>query len=249
MPDPRLRNIVIVLRGTKYSGNLGSVARAMCNMGIENLRLADPQCRIDEEALRMARRGRTILERSRRYRSLKSAVRGLRFLVGTTGKTGGYRGECSSPRALAPQLLDFASRQKVGLLFGPEDTGLTDEDLLLCQRLIRIPTHHRFRSMNLSHAVTVLCYELRLAPGDAAAPREQPELASVEQVEGMYSQLESALLEIGFLHEKNANHMMFAIRRLLGRAGLKDSDVSMLRGIARQIDWYKKNASANRDSD
>jgi tRNA/rRNA methyltransferase len=232
-----LNNIEIILTGSKYPGNIGSAARAMRNMGLGRLRLAGPQCSIDEEAIRMARPGNPVLASARTYRSVKSALRGIRMVVGTTGKRGGNREQTLSARACVPLILAHAARQKVGILFGPEDTGLVDQDLLSCQILLRIPTHAQAHSINLAQAVMIVCYELFLGqlPHE---PSRVPVRAPVEQVEAMYGQLESSLRTIGFLHDDNARHMMFHLRRLLGRSGLERSDVGILRGIARQIAWF-----------
>jgi tRNA/rRNA methyltransferase len=235
-----LKNIVIILAGTKHPGNIGSAARAMHNMGLSRLVLAAPRCAVNEESARLAKAGKNILDSAKTFRSLKSALRGIRFLVGTTGKTGGYRSQSYAPRILAARILDHAARQKVGILFGPEDTGLVDEDLRFCQMLIRIPTQHKARSINLAQAVMIVSYELLLGSLERE-PARVPKLASLDQVEAMYAQLEEALLEIGFLQPQNARHMMFALRRILGRAGLEAPDVGVLRGIARQIGWYAKN--------
>jgi tRNA/rRNA methyltransferase len=237
-------DIVIILAGTKHPGNIGSVARAMHNMGFRQLRLVAPQCRPDEESERMARSGRVVLEGVRCFRSIRSAARDLHFLVGTTGKTGGKRARTCSPRMMAQKIVSLGPSQKAGILFGPEDTGLVDDDLLPCQMLVRIPTHPAARSINLAQAVMILCYELFLARLNCA-PEPTAKPVSLHQIEAMYSQLESALLEIGFLHPQNSQHMMFALRRLLGRAGLESEDVGMLRGVARQIAWYGKKHAAS----
>jgi tRNA/rRNA methyltransferase len=232
-----LQNIAVILVGTKYPGNIGAAARAMFNMGLNQLMLADPQCTINEESHRMARSGGGILNSAKTCRSVKSALRGIYLLVGTTGKSGGYRAHALSPQSIAPRILDHAARQKVGILFGPEDTGLVDEDLRFCQFLVRIPTQQRAHSINLAQAVMIVCYELFLA-SLAREPARVSKLAPLEQTEAMYAQLEKALLNIGFLQPQNARHMMFAIRQMLGRAGLEASDVGILRGIARQVAWY-----------
>ncbi len=237
MAAASLKNVIIVLVGTKHPGNIGSVARAMHNMGLEQLRLVSPQCSIDEESIRMARGGKDILSGAKVFRSLKGSLKAIRLTVGTSGKTGGHRADVTSPRSLAPQILQHAARQKIAIIFGPEDTGLVDEDLLLCQRLARIRTQPQARSINLAQAVMIFCYELYQCVKDRR-PAQAPPLASVENVEEMYSHLQTALLNIGFLHSKNDRHMMFALRRLLGRAGLQPADVGILRGIARQINWY-----------
>jgi tRNA/rRNA methyltransferase len=239
-------NIAIILSGTKYPGNIGSAARAMYNMGLNQLILAAPQCKINEESYRLAANGKSVLESAVICRSLKTALRGIHLLIGTTGKSGGYRAKAHAPRSLGPKILDHASRQKVGIVFGPEDTGLVDSDLKLCQLLMRIPTQRKAHSINLAQAVMIVCYELFLGE-PIHFTTGAPKLASLEQIEAMYSQLERALLEIGFLQPQNARHMMFALRRMLGRADLERSDVGILRGIARQIDWYaSKSASGSR---
>jgi TrmH family RNA methyltransferase len=241
-----LNNIEIILVGTKYAGNLGSVARAMHNMGLGRLRLAAPQCRIDEEAVRMARGGNPVLPAARTFRSLDSALRGIRLVVGTTGKRGGNREQNFSARSLAPMILSQAGKQKVGIVFGPEDTGLVDEDLMRCQWLLRIPTQAHAHSLNLAQAVMIVSYELYL--GHLRIPPERvPVLAGLDQVEAMYRQLEESLRMIGFLHDDNARHMMFRVRRLLGRTGLEPSDVGILRGIARQIAWLGRQAPNHTD--
>ena len=237
MQRRNLANVVIILAGTKHPGNIGSVARAMHNMGLMHLRLAAPQCERTQESVRLACGGKEILKNAHEYGSLRSAVRGIHFLVGTTGKTGGNRSQTCSPRALASRILAHAANAKAGLLFGPEDTGLVDEDLLLCQMLMRIPTDPLAHSINLAQAVMIASYELFLASLERE-PARVPELASTVQVEAMFEQMEQALSQIGFLHPQNARHMMFALRRLLGRAGLETSDVGILRGIARQIAWF-----------
>jgi tRNA/rRNA methyltransferase len=232
-----LDNIVIILAGTKHPGNIGSAARAMANMGLGRLVLAAPHCEINEEAHRMAKAGTGVLDAAQVHTSLPDAVAEIHMLVGTTGKSGGYRANTEPPRQIAPKILRQAAEQTVGILFGPEDTGLVDEDLRLCQSLIRIPASRQASSINLAHAVMIVSYELMLG-SLAHKPDRAPRLASLEQTEAMYAQLEEALLKIGFLHPQNAQHMMFAIRRLFGRAGMEPSDVGVLRGIARQINWF-----------
>ncbi len=237
IPMDRLGNIVVILSGTKYAGNIGSAARAMFNMGLSRLILAAPQCAINDESYRMATSGKCVLDSAKTCRSLESALRGIHFLIGTTGKSGGYRTAAQTPRSLVPRILDHASRQKVGILFGPEDTGLVDSDLKFCQLLMRIPTHRKALSINLAQSVMIVCYELFVG-SLSRQPAHVRNLASLEQIEAMYSQLERALLDLGFLQAKNAKHMMFVLRQLFGRAGLGSSDVAVLRGIARQIGWY-----------
>jgi tRNA/rRNA methyltransferase len=131
----------------------------------------------------------------------------------------------------------MARTNRVALVFGPEDSGLTNDDLRVCHRLMTIPTDPAFSSLNVAQAVLLCCYEVFLAaqePGDGT-PRP---LAIAERQELMYEKLKQALLTIGFLHRDNPEHIMFALRRILGRAGLEERDVRILLGMARQIEWY-----------
>jgi tRNA/rRNA methyltransferase len=232
-----MRNISIILVGTKYAGNIGSAARAMHNMGLDQLRLVSPQCACNEESYRLACGGKEILDQRRTYETLRDALQDIHLPLGTTAKTGGKRDQTRPSRLLAHTILAHAASQKVGILFGPEDTGLTDEDLMPCQLLMSIPASGGARSLNIAQAGMIVCYELLLA-GLGKKPDRVPKRAAVPQVEAMYLQLEKALLDIGFLQPQNARHMMFSLRRLLGRAGLESADVGVLRGIARQIGWY-----------
>jgi TrmH family RNA methyltransferase len=234
-----LDNIYIIMVGVKHPGNIGSAARAMANMGISHLVLAEPKCAINEESHRLAKKGERVLDSAQVYDSLAEALQGIHFLAGTTGKSGGYRTATESPRAISPRILENAAQQKTGILFGPEDTGLVDEHLRLCQALIHIQTHVEASSINLAQAVMIVSYELYLASLNYNQVREI-KLAPFEQTEAMYEQLEKALHDIDFLHSMNAKHMMMRLRKLFGRAGLQSSDVGILRGIARQIAWLAK---------
>jgi tRNA/rRNA methyltransferase len=125
---------------------------------------------------------------------------------------------------------------RVALVFGPEDHGLSNEDLKHCLQLVVIPSDPGYPSLNLAQAVMVCGYELFLAANSTGA--RAPVLAPAERVERMFQHLQSAFLSIGFLHGDNPDHIMFALRRLLGRAQMEERDVRILLGLARQIEWF-----------
>jgi tRNA/rRNA methyltransferase len=126
---------------------------------------------------------------------------------------------------------------RVALVFGPEDSGLSNEDLRCCHQLLTIPTNSTYTSLNLAQAVVLCCSEIFLAAQSAGEP-SAPTLAVAERQEVMYEKLKHALLQVGFLHKDNPEHIMLALRRLFGRAGLEERDVRILLGMARQIEWY-----------
>jgi tRNA/rRNA methyltransferase len=188
----------------------------------------------------MAVHARSILDSMTIHSSLRAAIGDCGLVVGTTCRPGLYRDTAVSPRSLAPHIVEAAAVNRVALIFGPEESGLTNEDLRVCHRLITIPTDAEYTSLNLAQAVLLCCYEVFLASQEAPNETLPPGrlLAMAEQQELMYDKLKHALLRIGFLHGDNPEHIMFALRRILGRTELEERDVRILLGMARQIDWY-----------
>jgi tRNA/rRNA methyltransferase len=238
MRKVNLENVSIVLARPLYSGNVGAVARAMKNMELKRLVLADPQADwLNNEARQMACDARDVLENAILYPCLEEAVADVNLVVGTTRRTGLLRDHVYTPRGLAEKLIDLSQSNKIAILFGNEITGLENEEIRLCQWLVRIPTNPEFKSLNLAQAAMIICYELYQAGSDVPAQPDVP-LADVKAVESMYQHMKDTLLEIGFLDKNNPERIMFAIRRILGRAGLEERDVRIFRGISRQIAWY-----------
>jgi len=152
--DTLLSNFRVVLVGTLYHGNVGSVCRAMANMGLRELVLAGPRlCDDAGEASRMAVHAADILNARREVATLAEAVADCAFVAGTTARGGLYRQHVKTPRELAPELLRLAANGKVALVFGREDKGLSNDEIGLCTHLIRIPVHPDYTSLNLAQAV------------------------------------------------------------------------------------------------
>ena len=239
--DGALPNIRVVLVRPLGSANVGAAARAMKNMGVGELALVRPAVRRFKAAEVMAVHARDLVRQARICATLDEAIGDCALVVGTTCRGGPYRASAEDPEQLAPVLLDAAAHGPVAVLFGPEDHGLTNDDLRVCQRLIAIDTSRAYASLNLAQAVLLVCYELRRAA--RAGARVQPDLvpAPAGVVHRMYDHLQRALLSIGFLHPQNPEHIMFALRRLFGRAGLQDPEVRILLGMARQIEWSARN--------
>ncbi len=215
----------------------------MKNMGLKKLFLFSPAAdHLSEEAIRMAVSARDILEEIKIFSSLPEALKGFRWIAGTSARRGRNRGPFIGPREIAPEILSHAQRVPVAILFGPEDKGLTNRELDPCQALIAIPAHPELPSLNLAQAVMIIGYELYLTQGSRSPgdPREEKalRLAEFEKLEGMYSHMEDLLLKIGFLDPKNPKRIMHTLRRIFGRTGLSERDVAIWRGILRQIEWY-----------
>ena len=232
-----LKNLRIVLVRPRGSGNIGSVARALKNFGATELAIVGTARTKSFWARAMAVHGRDVLSDATCYGTIREAVADCALVVGTTCRGGLYRKHSQTPREVAPRIAAAARTGKVAVIFGPEDHGLSNQDLEPCQLLVTIPAHPEYQSLNVAQAAVVCLYEIFLAA--LGAPREEKfRRARAEDVERMYDRMRATLLKIGFLDSENPEHMLLAFRRILGRAGLEDADVRIFTGLFRQIEWY-----------
>ncbi|MGI6389894.1 MAG: RNA methyltransferase [Kiritimatiellia bacterium] len=238
MMEDVLQNIRVVLVGTLYHGNVGSVCRAMANMGLRELVLARPRlCDDPSDASRMAVHAADILNARREVATLAEAVADCAFVAGTTARGGLYRQHVKTPRELAPELLRLAANGMVALVFGCEDKGLSNEEIGLCTHLIRIPVHPDYTSLNLAQAVLLCSYELYGAVGSYEPPVEKSAPASAARKLKLAEMWRKMLLQIGFMKEDKADHMMQGVQRIFSRGVYSDDDVAIMMGVARQADW------------
>ncbi|BBO86375.1 rRNA methyltransferase [Desulfosarcina ovata subsp. sediminis] len=230
-------NISIVLQRPRYPENIGSAARAMCNMGFTRLIVVDPGIWDDARIRRLATHtAGDVVDRIQRFSSLEAALAPFGHVVGTTARLGEQRPVIKSPEFLARGLIPIAHNNPVAILFGPEDRGLTNEDLKHCHQLVNIPTVD-FSSLNLAQAVMIICY--CLATADQAEPKPlTPRLAKRVELDQMYGELTAALMEIGYVNPQNPDYWMVRIRRFFTRLSLRAGEVSIVRGICRQIQRY-----------
>jgi tRNA/rRNA methyltransferase len=231
-----------VLVRPKSPGNVGAAARALKNMGFADLRLVAPDKRDPDRAIAMAAHADDLLAASRTYEDLPAALADRTIVVGTTARGGPYRASARPLQEAASELIALSDANRIAIIFGPEDFGLTNDDLKLCQRLITIPTAPEYASLNLAQAVMVVAYELRRATRVPSSKAE--EFAPAGEVDAMINRLADALIAIGFLPETNPDHIMFTIRELFGRSGPRDREVEIFNGIARQIRWFAEGGHA-----
>jgi tRNA/rRNA methyltransferase len=219
--------------------NIGSVARAMKNVGIKELSLVKPAASpLHPDARLMAVRADDILEGALVFSRLTDAIADCAWVIGTTRRRGKGREGVIDPRQMATEIADITQQNKVAVVFGPEDRGLTNRDLDLCQRFVTIPSHEEYGSLNLAQAVMIICYEIYLATHHNEANSLTRRLATSEELEGMYYHMEEALLRIGFLDQNNPKRIMAVLRRIFSKARLNPREVKIMRGICRQGTWY-----------
>lgn len=232
-----LSNIRIVLVGPLYGGNVGSVCRAMANMGLRDLAIAAPRPLNVNEAHMMACHAAPLFSGRSEFSSLAEAVADCGMVVATTARRGLYRQHCCTPREVAPDLLEAASSGRAAMVFGREDKGLTNDELALCTHVVRIPTTERYTSLNIAQAAMVCFYEVFVASEAYESPVEKSSLAPSELRERMFGMWRDTLLKVGFMKEDKADHMMMGLRRVLARGALTLDDVRIMMGIARQAEW------------
>ncbi|MCI0682676.1 MAG: RNA methyltransferase [Gemmataceae bacterium] len=238
-----LQHCRVVLVRTHYPGNLGATARVMHNFGLRDLVLVAPHADVhDRNARQLSTHGEPILDAARSVPDLGAALADCVLVLGTSGPTGGLfrRQPLGMPHeVLAHALEPLRGGHRVALVFGPEPTGLANDEVTRCHHLIHIPTADEYASLNLAQAVAVCLYELRkqwLACVAPPAAEETP--ATFAEQEHMFAQLRTALDEIHFLYGPKADALMHAVRHLLGKARLSAMEVNVLLGLARQIRWY-----------
>ncbi|TAE56531.1 MAG: RNA methyltransferase [Nostocales cyanobacterium] len=243
-----LSAIKIILVEPAGELNVGSIARVMKNFGLADLILVNPQCHhLSLDALKMAVHAKEILENAIIVDTLPKALTGCTKAIATIGRD--YDGELpvENPRQIFPWLL-ATSETQVGLIFGREDRGLTNQEINYAQKLLFIPTNHEYSSLNLATAVSICCYEIsQIQEKFTHQEIITTDSAPIDIIEPYYQELESLLLSIGYLYPHTAASRMEKFRHLYNRAHLKTTEVAMLRGILKQVQWAIKNQHPQAD--
>ena len=235
--------------------NVGSVARLCANFGVDDLRLVSPRCDPNApEAQRMAVHGRSVLAAARVFPTLLEAVSDCHRVVTTAGRLDHGSIPLGPPEAVLPWAISGSSMQPLALVFGREDHGLTNDELLLSQRVISLRSGEAYPSLNLSHAVAVVLHEVaRLqtaiepggTPGGMINSGFNRDLqgdytddpAGPKALEACLNDAQDLLLEVGFLLDHTARARMAKVRGLLQRGLIRADEVALLRGMVRQLRW------------
>ncbi len=233
---PALANLRIVLARPSHPGNIGAAARALKTMGLESLVLVQPRHFPDPDAVAMAAGAEDVLSAARVVDSLEAATRDCVLAAGFSARPRDLSHPAVALREAAPGLLASAAAGPVALVFGNETSGLSNEELARCQRLVSIPANPDYSSLNLAAAVQIACYELAVASGrfEVAAARERL-AATGEDIEGFFAHLEGTAVESGFLDPARPGRFMERMRRLFARSGLEREEVKLLRGLLARL--------------
>ena len=231
------KNIYFVLVEPKTPGNVGAAARALKTMGFENLVLINP-CDISvPEARWMAHASEDILERAQIYNSLQEAVKEIHFVVATTQRERSFHLPFFTPEELAKKVMPISHDHKIAIVFGREQSGLTNEELGHCDAISTVPTHTKHPSLNLAQTVMIYCYVFyHVAYGDIK--RYQWRLAKHEDLETLYQRLKQTLDRVGFKPIDNWDNFIMRFSRLMGRANPEIRDIRVWHKILKAFDQH-----------
>src|SRR5487761_2756278 len=209
----------IVLIDPSHPGNIGSVARAMKNMGLADLVLVRPRSFPHAEAVALAAGADDVLAAARVTDTVDEAIRDCAFIAGTTSRRRSYTWEFATPRDAAARIAELPAAVRAALLFGSERYGLANDDLKNCMLLVRIPANPEYCSLNLAMSVQLLAYEVLVAREQPVTQRQiEAPLADSGEVERLYAHVAEVLQEIEF--EDRTGYLMERLRRLFNRAQL-----------------------------
>ena len=238
-----LSRVRIVLVRPSHPGNIGAAARAMQTMGLAKLCLVSPERFPHAQASALAANAGDVLEAALVCDSLAVALQGTALQIAFTARSRTLSHAPATVRDAVVEAARIADSAEVALVFGNETYGLSNEEVMSCNRTATIPTDPASTSLNLAAAVQVAAYELRLATlTGEARPARPGELAGHEEVERFYTHLEQSILESGFLQPDNPRRLMERMRRLFGRAGLEKEEINIWRGMLAAWDVNSRKA-------
>jgi len=235
----------IVLVDTSHPGNIGATARAMKTMGLNDLALVRPKHFPSDDATARAAGADDILTSAQVHDDLQGAIADCGWVVGASARLRTITVPIVDPRQAAAEIWRRVPENRVAVLMGPEQSGLTNDDLARCQQLVHIPSAPEFSSLNLAMAVQVVCYELRMAMPNRPLPEgpvSDSRLATSAELEGLHEHLERLLTESEFLHPAHQKQVKLKLRRIFLKAALEYNELNILRGALSSLVPMKRRA-------
>ena len=237
----------IILINTTHPGNIGAVARAMKNMGFKHLCLVSPKIFPSDEATARAAGAENILAMAEVVGTIDEALSDCYWAFGLSARARKIALPILTVRTaaekVANRLLEVATMPalKIGLVFGQEQSGLSNEALAKCHYQITIPANPEYASLNLAQAVQIVTYDFRMALENQAVPLKSTvtvsdDVASMGEVECFYTHLEKTLVQINFLDLRAPGYLMRHLRRLYAKSHLTKTELNILHGILTAIE-------------
>ena len=241
-------NLKVILVEPNGPLNVGSVARLCSNFEVDELRIVSPKCDIFSlEAKKMALKGQKFLDNCKIFDDLEKAIFDCDLVLASSGRIDVSK-ELSfvSSEDIFNWTVSFKKINNLAIIFGREDRGLTNSELLLANKTFNIPTSHANPSLNLSHAVSIVLYELnRSSITNSKKELDVFNLASSKQIHDVFVEIEEMLLRVGYLLEHNSRAKINKFKNFILRANTSMHEVNVLRGIVHQIKWFLNNSKKN----
>ena len=243
--EKNFSNLKVILVEPKGSLNVGSVARLCSNFEVEELRIVSPKCDIfSMDAKKMALKGQKFIDRCKIFDNLEKAIFDCDLVLASCGRIDVNKDSFFvSSEDIFDWTLSFKKINNLAIIFGREDRGLTNSELLLANKTFNIPTSHKNPSLNLSHAVSIVLYELnRSSKRVLNKELEVFKLASSKQMHDSFVEIEEMLLGVGYLLKHTSKAKISKFKRFILRANTSMHEINVLRGIVHQINWFVNNS-------
>jgi len=241
-------NLKVILVEPSGPLNVGSVARLCSNFEVDELRIVSPKCDIYSlEAKKMALKGQKFLENCKIFDDLQKAIFDCDLVLASCGRIDLNKNSFfGSSEDIFDWTLSFKKINNLAIIFGREDRGLTNSELLLANKTFNIPTSQNNPSLNLSHAVSIVLYELnKSSKKNINRKLEVFNLASSQQIHDSFMEIEEMLLRIGYLLKHTSRAKIGKFKNFILRANTSIHEINVLRGIVHQIKWFLNNSKKN----
>lgn len=233
------KKVTVVLVNPMNQGNIGAVARSMANFDFLNLAIVG-NINIEEDARKRAKHANHVLNKIKRFKSFELARKNFDLVIGTSGVVGTDDNLTRSPLLVEEVVKTIKEYDgEIGLFFGPEDKGLTREELLMCDFLINIPCSKKYGVMNLSHALTIILYEF-FKFSKQNSLREKHVLASSKEKDVTYEVINEILENMSFKAESDRETQKKLWKRILGKSFITKREIFSMLGFFRNIDYFLK---------
>ena len=234
-------NLKVVLVEPSGSLNVGSIARLCSNFEVNELRIVSPKCEVFSlEAKKMALKGQSYIDKCKFFNSIEQAIFDCDLVLATCGRIDLSKDiKCESPEIISKWISSFKEINNLAILFGREDRGLTNRELFFAHKIINIQTSQNHPSLNLSHAVAIILYELnKYSINNLKKDKKVFNLASSKQMNAFFIDLEELLLKTGYLLEHTSFSKITKFKKFVLKAKISSYEINVLRGIVHQISWF-----------
>jgi len=246
--EKNFSNLKVILVEPNGPINVGSIARLCSNFEVDELRIVSPKCDIFSlEAKKMALKGKKFLDNCKIFDNLENAISDCDLVLASCGRIDVNKDLfLESSENIFNWTMSFKKINNLAIIFGREDRGLTNSELLLANKTFNIPTSQHNPSLNLSHAVSIVLYELnKSSRGNLNKGSEEFNLASSKQIHDSFVDVEEMLLRIGYLLKHTSRAKISKFKNYILRANTSMHEINVLRGIVHQINWFLNNSKKN----